>query len=66
MSDPTHQERRKRGRPKAVEPRAAAVTAWITRREQDRLIKMAASQDTSVSALLRTLLRADDPKIGTF
>lgn len=56
MSDQTHQERRKPGRPKIIEPKAP-VTTWLTRREQDRLIKMAKLQEISVSSMLRALVR---------
>jgi hypothetical protein len=46
---------RPRGRPKADQP-CTSLTTWIPTTEYDRLVKLAASQDQSLSKLVRQWL----------
>jgi hypothetical protein len=46
---------RKRGRPRAREPRSS-VSTWITQREHDRLCRIAIRRGVSVSSLVRRVL----------
>jgi hypothetical protein len=47
----------KRGRPKVDAPKpGAVVSAWIPPNDYDRIIKAAAKQDVTISALVRTWL----------
>lgn len=43
------------GRPRAEEP-GSSVTTWLRQSEHDRLIKMANKHETTISALVRSLL----------
>lgn len=45
----------KRGRP-PVDEKGTSVSAWVRPSEYDRLVKMANQRETSVSALVRSLL----------
>lgn len=45
-----------RGRPKNETP-GGAVSAWVTTREQDRLIEIAREQRKSVSSVVRDAIR---------
>ena len=45
----------KRGRPRAAEPSVNCAT-WIKAKDYDRLLRLAARRDTSVSAILRRLV----------
>lgn len=47
---------RPRGRPKADEPKST-VSTWLPTHEHDKLIRLANERDTSVSALVRELLK---------
>lgn len=47
--------RRPRGRPRASEP-GSTVSVWLPASYHDRLVKMAANMDESVSTLVRSLL----------
>jgi hypothetical protein len=47
---------KRRGRPKATQPRGSSVTAWIPQRDHDALIQRARREATTVSALLRKML----------
>lgn len=49
-------EKRPPGRPRADEP-GVVVATWLRSSEYDRLIRQAQTQDQSVSALIRDLLR---------
>ena len=59
--------RRPPGRPCNVEPGRKVMT-WLTAREHDQLIRIAARHDVSVSAVVRrvleTRLRAEDHRDG--
>ena len=55
MADETEKPKG-RGRPKVEEPRAA-VSTWLPANEHDRLIQLANKHETSVSALVRHLLK---------
>ena len=47
----------KRGRPKVPEPKpGAVVSAWIPPKDYDTIIKAAAKQDVTISALVRQWL----------
>jgi len=47
----------KRGRPKVPEPKpGVVVSAWIPPTDYDRIIKAAAKQDVTISALVRQWL----------
>lgn len=48
---------RPRGRPRVEEP-GTSVSTWLRPGEHDRLIQLAQRQDTSVSALVRSILIA--------
>jgi len=52
---------RRPGRPRAHEPHSS-VTAWLSTREHDRLIQLAKAQQTSVSSVVRQLLRLRLPR----
>lgn len=54
--DPNDPTPKPRGRPPAKEP-STSVCVWLPTSEVDRLIRMANQKETSVSALLRQLLR---------
>ena len=45
----------KRGRPRAAEP-STNVCTWLKTKDYDRLLRLAARRDTSVSAILRRLV----------
>jgi hypothetical protein len=52
---------RKPGRPRVPDPKpGAVVSAWIPSADYDRIIKAAAAQDVTISALVRTWLRLRD------
>jgi hypothetical protein len=48
---------RRRGRPRVEQPRSS-VSTWIPANYHDLLIKIAAERETSVSALVRSLVLA--------
>jgi hypothetical protein len=50
----------KRGRPPVTEP-GSAVSTWLRQGEHDQLIRLAQQQDTTVSALVRQLLKLRMP-----
>jgi len=49
-------DKRKPGRPKAVEP-GAVLSAWMRRSDLDSIMRRALREDKSVSALVRELLK---------
>lgn len=51
----------KLGRPRVEEP-GSAVTTWLRQREHDQLIRLAQKHETTVSALVRSLLILKLPK----
>lgn len=51
LDPPVHQ-----GRPRNAEP-SSSVTTWLPAGEHDKLIQLANEEETSVSALVRRLLR---------
>jgi hypothetical protein len=51
---------RPRGRPKAQEP-TTPVTAWVKPSEYDRIVRLANQRETSVSGLVRDLIRLKLP-----
>jgi hypothetical protein len=51
LEEPVHQ-----GRPRNVEP-SSSVSTWLPAGEHDKLIRLANEEETSVSALVRRLLR---------
>jgi hypothetical protein len=55
MSD--QPDRRKPGRPRADEPRTSSVSAWVSAREHDRLIRLANQRDQSVSETVRRIIQ---------
>lgn len=44
------------GRPKGPEP-GSSVSTWLRQSEHDRLIRIAQQQDTTISKLVREMLR---------
>jgi len=50
LEEPVHQ-----GRPRNAEP-YSSVTTWLPTGAHDKLIRLAAEQETSISALVRSLL----------
>ena len=47
---------RGRGRPRVEEPRDSSLSVWLRPSEHDRLVRLAAKNDVSVSAVVRALL----------
>jgi hypothetical protein len=43
------------GRPRSTDPKSS-VTTWLPTGAHDKLIRLAAEQETSISALVRSLL----------
>jgi hypothetical protein len=60
MTKPLDDPPGKRGRPPVEEP-GSSVSTWLRRSEHDQLIRLAQQQETTVSSLVRQLLK---PRIG--
>jgi hypothetical protein len=60
MTKPPSDPPGKRGRPRVEEP-GSSVSTWLRRSEHDQLIRRAQQQETTVSSLVRQLLK---PRIG--
>jgi hypothetical protein len=55
-------DRRKRGRPKVLEPANSPITVWLTASQHDALIKQAQHTDQSVSKTVRDSLLVKRPR----
>jgi hypothetical protein len=51
---------RPRGRPRAQEP-STPLTAWVKTSEYDRLVRLANKRETTVSSLVRDLIKLRMP-----
>jgi hypothetical protein len=56
MTDPPDDPPGKRGRPRVAEP-GSSVSTWLRQGEHDELIRLAQQHDTTVSSLVRQLLK---------
>lgn len=56
MDKPPSDPPGKRGRPPVAEP-GSAVSTWLRQGEHDRLIHLAQQRETTVSSLVRQLLK---------
>ena len=50
-------DRRKRGRPRVLEPANSPITVWVTAAQHDALVKQAQQHDRSVSKTIRDQLQ---------
>jgi hypothetical protein len=57
MTKPPDDPPGKRGRPPVTEP-GSAVSTWLRQGEHDRLIQLAQQRETTVSSLVRQLLKS--------
>ena len=56
MTKPSTDPPGKRGRPRVPEP-GSSVSTWLRRGEHDALIRLAQQHETTVSSLVRQLLK---------
>jgi hypothetical protein len=56
MTKPPDDPPRKPGRPPVAEP-GSSVSTWLRQSEHDRLIRLAHEHETTVSSLVRQLLK---------
>lgn len=55
MSEPQKVEAPRRGRPQSSEP-GSTISVWVPASAHDRIVRLAAKRDQSVSAVVRQLL----------
>jgi cytidylate kinase len=49
-------EKRRRGRPRALEPASSSITVWVKAADHERVAALARREEKAISRLIRELL----------